>query len=421
VGLALIVAAVAMVLLLRRSLRADVEAAALVRAEEVGGALENVDGSVPVRDLEDEFVQVIGPGGEVIAASANVTGQPPLAMPEPGETLDLHTSFEDDPFIAVAWRADPNLVVVGRTIEGLEESTATVTGLLAIGAPLLLLFVGGVTWLVVGRALAPVESIRLEVDSISSSELHRRVPEPPTGDEVSRLARTMNRMLIRLQEGQARQRRFVSDASHELRSPIASIRQHSEVALAHPNETDPAHFAEVIRDENHRMQRLVEDLLLLARMDEGAGPGRNVVDLDDLVFEEVARVRGFTAKGLDVTRVSAGRVSGDRRMLGSLVGNLIENAVRHAATGVRIALEERDDRVIFTVDDDGDGIPVPDRERVFQRFVRLQEARDRDSGGSGLGLAIVAEVAVSHGGSATIDEAPGGGTRVVVSLPRAQG
>jgi signal transduction histidine kinase len=311
-------------------------------------------------------------------------------------------------------------IVVARSLEVVRESSQIVVGLLVIGIPLLLVVVGLVTWRVVGRSLAPVEAIRNEVETISTEELDRRVPVPASKDEIFRLAMTMNQMLERLEDGQLRQRRFVSDASHELRSPVASIRQHSEVALAHPNQSSAEELARVVLDEDLRMQRLVEDLLLLARMDEHRADARKVMlDLDDVVFEEVVRVRNLTKKSIDASGVSAGRVLGDRKQLTRLTGNILDNAVRHARTSVSVVLTEENHEVILQVDDDGRGIPPGDEERIFERFVRLQEARDRDTGGGGLGLAIVAEVAGAHGGTARVLKSRLGGARFEIRLPRA--
>ena len=299
------------------------------------------------------------------------------------------------------------------------DASDTLKAELAVAMPLLLLVIGVVTWRVVGRALSPVDAIRAQVEAISSRELHRRVSEPPGSDEISRLAATMNRMLDRLEAGRLRERRFVSDASHELRSPVATIRQHAEVAMSHPDQTDTRELAEIVLDEDARLQRLVEDLLLLTRIDEGTLELRaEPVDLDDLVFEEAKRLRGATDLRIDVGGVSAGRVQGDGEQLGRLIRNLTENAARHARTTIALALAERDGEVVLRVDDDGAGIEGGERERIFDRFVRLDEARDRDSGGSGLGLAIVREVAAFHGGSVDIVEGDLGGTGFEVRFPR---
>jgi signal transduction histidine kinase len=277
------------------------------------------------------------------------------------------------------------------------------------------------TWFAVGRALAPVEAIRRGVDEISAAQLHRRVPQPKADDEIGRLAATMNRMLERLESARNSQRRFVSDASHELRSPITTIRQHAEVALAHPDRTTTGELADVVLAEQHRMQGLVEDLLLLARADERVPLSRAPVDLDDLAFEEGHRLRSTTSKRVDTSEVSAARVRGDADALRRVFRNLGENAARHSASRVDIALADLGDDVVLTVDDDGPGIPESERERVLQRFVRLDEARSRDDGGSGLGLSIVDEVVRAHGGSMSITQSPLGGVRIQVTLPADEG
>jgi signal transduction histidine kinase len=426
VGVALAVAAVAMVVLLRRSLTSDVRAAATLRAEAVADALESGDVEAALSGGGDEeFVQVVDTSGDVVASSENLAGEEAVAHLRPGgsESLDA-VPFDDDPFLVVAVSggdADAPLVVMaGRSLEPVTESSRAVAGLLAAGVPLLLLIVGLVEWRIVGRALAPVESIRSEVEAISTRELHRRVPDPPGTDEIARLAATMNQMLERLERGRERERRFVSDASHELRSPVATIRQHAEVALAHPDGTSLEELAEVVLEEDVRLQRLVEDLLLLARMDEGSLVLASApVDLDDLLFEEAERVRGIRGLHVDVSGVSAGRVSGDRKRLATVVRNLGDNAARHAASAVAFSLVRRGDDVVLGVEDDGDGIPPAERERIFERFVRLEEARDRDSGGSGLGLAIVAEIAEVHGAKVSVGTGALGGARFEVRFPAA--
>jgi signal transduction histidine kinase len=425
VGVALLVASVALVLFLRRSLTEDARLAAQLRAETVADLLAAGSGfSVPLGAGEDEFVQVVSSNGEVVASSPNASGSDLVAQLQPGESERVEVPFEDDPFLAVAERVEAPTgtftVVAGRTLDAVEESTQIVVSLLAVGLPLLLLVVALVTSRVVGRALSPVEAIRSDVDEISTTELHRRVPVPPTGDEISRLAATMNRMLDRLQRGRDRQRRFVSDAAHELRSPVASIRQHTEVALAHPEAVPPKELARTVLDEDLRLQHLVEDLLLLARLDEGTEDERpQQVDLDDIVLEEVERIRQANGTTVDAGKLSGGRVEGDARRLTRLVGNLLENAARHARSTLAVSLQEEGGEVVLRVDDDGPGIRTEDRARIFERFVRLDQARDRDSGGTGLGLAIVAEVAALHGGTAKALESPLGGARFEVRFPRA--
>ncbi|WP_232075947.1 HAMP domain-containing sensor histidine kinase [Phytohabitans suffuscus] len=291
--------------------------------------------------------------------------------------------------------------------------------LLAVGLPVLLLVVGATAWRAIGRALAPVDAIRAEVDEITGTRLDRRVSRPASRDEVGRLADTMNRMLDRLERARDRERRFIADASHELRSPIAAIRQQAEVALAHPAAIPDRDLARAVHIEARRMQALVDDLLLLAQADEARLPFRRaVIDLDDLAFAEARRVRAdVPGLAVDVSNVSAVRVGGDPPALRRVLRNLGDNAARHARGQVAFGVAEVDGWALLWVDDDGPGVPVADRRRVFDRFVRLDDGRDRDGGGSGLGLAIVAEVVAAHRGAVALADGQLGGARVTVRLP----
>ncbi len=405
VGIALIVGGIALVGALRQTLITEVEEASRSEALAVANQLQSgAPLTLEVAGSDDEqLVQVLGPDNTVMASSGNVAGEPAVAQLLPGESARIVTPIDDDEFVVVAESAQtptgPRTVLVARALIGVFETTAVVTKLLIIGLPLLLAVVAVTTWFTVGRALAPVEAIRREVDEISAAQLHRRVPQPDTDDEIGRLAATMNRMLARLEDARNSQRRFVSDAAHELRSPITTIRQHAEVALAHPDQMTAEELAEVVLAEQQRLQRLVEDLLLLARADEHIAPPRAPIDLDDLAFEEARRLRSTTSLRVDTSAVSAARVSGDIDGLRRVVRNLGENAAWHAASRIEIALADRGDDVLLTVDDDGPGIPETERARVLERFVRLDEARSRNDGGSGLGLAIVDEVVRAHDGS----------------------
>ena len=238
--------------------------------------------ALDVAGSDEQLVQVMTPAGAVVASSPNVAGEPAVARLAPGQSARVITPLDNDAFIAVAESAQTadgqRIVVVARALVDVLDTTTAITRLLIIGLPVMVVVVALTTWFAVGRALAPVEAIRREVDEISAAQLHRRVPQPKADDEIGRLAATMNRMLERLEGARNSQRRFVSDASHELRSPITTIRQHAEVALAHPDRTTAEELADVVLAEQHRMQRLVEDLLLLARADErvplSRAPGR---------------------------------------------------------------------------------------------------------------------------------------------------
>jgi signal transduction histidine kinase len=422
VAIALVIGAAGLITALRRTMVDEVAEAARAQASDVVRQLEA--GRPPVLEVagaDEQLIQVMTPAGAVVASSPNMAGRPAVVRLAPGQSAQVVTPLDDDEFVAVAEGAQTSdglrVVLVARALVDVLDTTTVVTRLLIIGLPLLVAVVALTTWFAVGRVLAPVEAIRREVDEISAAQLHRRVPQPKVDDEIGRLAATMNRMLERLEGARNSQRRFVSDASHELRSPITVIRQHAEVALAHPDRITAVELAEVVLAEQQRMQRLVDDLLLLARADERVPLARDAVDLDDLAFEEGHRLRSTTSKRVDTSGVGAARVQGDADALRRMLRNVGENAARHASTRVDITLVERGDVVVLTVDDDGPGIPESERARVLQRFVRLDEARSRDDGGSGLGLSIVDEVVRAHGGSLSIEQSPLGGARITVTLP----
>jgi signal transduction histidine kinase len=426
VGLAMLLGGIGLVGHLRDSLTDEVRRATELRAREIAAELEGTRAvALGLPGEDDQWVQVLDGNGQVLASSAEVTGRPPIAELEPGDSAQVHVPFDDDPLLVAAASADTadgaRTVLVARTLDVVVESTRVVVVLLTLGLPVLLLIVGLTTWFVVGRTLRPVDAIRNEVDEISVAALHRRVPVPASTDEIGRLATTMNRMLDRLEGAQRRQRRFVSDASHELRSPVASLRQHAEVALAHPDRVTTTELAEVVLAEDLRLQQLVEDLLLLARVDEHSLQlAHRQVDLDDLVLDEARRLRQTTTLTIDTTGVSAARVEGDITALRRVLRNLGDNAARHARSRIAFALAEQNGTAVLGVDDDGPGIPVADRTRVFERFVRLDDARAQDAGGSGLGLAIVSDLVAAHRGSVTVSDSRLGGTRVETRL-RTQG
>ncbi|GGZ31928.1 two-component sensor histidine kinase [Streptomyces inusitatus] len=312
-------------------------------------------------------------------------------------------------------------VYAGAPLATEEGAVATVRDAMLIGLPPLLLIVGSVTWLVTRRALAPVEGIRREMAAITASaDLSRRVPEPGSRDEVARLARTTNETLAALEASEERQRRFVADASHELRSPIASLRTQLEVGAAHPELLDVPGAVE----DTVRLQQLAADLLLLARLDAGERPGLARVDLGALVREETSQRTASGAAGdraaVTVETADAGLdVDGSRSQLARVLGNLLDNAQRHAEAEVTASVRRDGRYVVLAVADDGEGVPEAERERIFERFVRLDDARSRDEGGAGLGLAIARDVAERHGGSLTVGRAATGGALFELRLPAA--
>ncbi|MFD3502320.1 sensor histidine kinase [Streptomyces sp. NPDC058678] len=302
-------------------------------------------------------------------------------------------------------------VYAGEALSAEQSAVNTALTVMLIGFPLLLTVVAVVTWLVTRRALRPVEGIRGEMAAITASEdLGRRVPVPDTHDEVARLARTTNETLAALETSVERQRRFVADASHELRSPIASLRTQLEVGAAHPELLD----LEGAVEDTVRLQHLAADLLLLARLDAGERPTGGRLDLAALAREETAG-----RPGVSVEAAEAVEVAGSRGQLQRVLTNLLDNARRHTRSAVTVSVRREGEWAVAGVADDGDGVPDGDRERIFERFVRLDDARSRDDGGAGLGLAIARDVAARHGGTLTVRAAPTGGALFELRLPLA--
>jgi signal transduction histidine kinase len=367
---------------------------------------------------DDVAVETERPGGEVVRVPGGLTARLPDVRPPTGgtavTTVDL--TEEAGPARLLVRDVGGTTVRVAGSLDDVRESAAALIRALALAVPLASLVLAGVVWWAVGRAVRPVEEIRAQVDSISAAHLDRRVPEPAGPLEITRLARTMNAMLGRLQRSAEQQRRFVADASHELRSPLARMRTELEVDRAHPASADPAATAGSVLDEVVSLQRLVDDLLLLARGDAGApdGPSHAPLDLDAVV----TRVAGRAPAQVDARDVRPAQVRGNAGQLAQAVTNLLDNAVRHARSRVTVTLDETDGRAVLVVADDGPGIPAQDHERVFGRFTRLDDARGARDGGAGLGLAIARDIAERHGGTLTL-EPDGPGARFVLSLPLA--
>jgi signal transduction histidine kinase len=305
-------------------------------------------------------------------------------------------------------------MLITASTDGIDNSVRRVKVLLWLAVPVVMAAAALLTWMLAGRSLRPVAAITARTREIRSSTLHERVPVPQSDDEIAALAQEMNTMLDRVQREDDRRRQFVSDASHELRSPIAAIRAQAEASLADARQRE---LAEGVLIEAERMSALVDDLLALARHDERQAPPRAVVDLDDIVYAEAARTRRVP---VDLAAVSAGQVRARADELTRVVVHLLDNAARHAASRVAVSLTTDDaGAVTLLVDDDGPGIPDDQRERVFERFVRLDDARARDAGGAGLGLAVVSTVVRSTGGEIVAEESPLGGARLRATFPPA--
>ncbi len=412
---------------LRRTLTEGVDDGLEARAIALGNT---AIAGAPLSDLavpgdDDQWVLVVDDGGRVAAAEASVPAgflvAPPrfdVALPAPdldGDPTVVAGAVTEpqsgETFRLASRRIDidgvPLRLHVGGRIDDIDEATSTLRDAMLLAVPVVSALLGALVWFLTGRTLAPVEAIRSTVDSMDGSSPGGRVPEPRGDDEIARLARTMNAMLVRTDHAAERQRRFVADAAHELRSPIARMRTHLEVDDPQPDR--------LLRDLDG-LRRLLDDLLQSARVDSGRSLRTEPVDLDDVVMRAVGDARAVNACRIDASGVSGAQVVGDADALRRVVDNLLDNACRHAAASVSVTLREVGDRAELGVSDDGPGIAPADRKRVFERFARLDDARTHGQG-TGLGLAICRDIVVAHGGAIDIDGGHGSGTRMLVLLP----
>jgi len=431
VAIVLVLASIGLVAVHRRQLTANVDLALAQRAQDLIALVQTAGlATVELGATEQEgFAQILSMEGDVIAFSPNLKGDPPLPIDyEAGTPETIRTvtglAVDDDVFRVLSrtvQMADGlGALHVGTTLDDVAESTEALTATLIVSIPVVVVLLAGLVWLLVGRTLKPVENIRKEVAGIGATDLHRRVPLSEAKDEIGRLAETMNTMLGRLEGSVERQQGFVGDASHELRSPLARMRSEIEVDLATaPENVDKARLQSLL-EEVVAVQRLVEDLLLLARLDADQLTVRvEPVDLDDLVLKEGRRLKADGRVAIDMSGVSGAQVTGDPHQLARAIKNLTDNAERHASHAVTFTLAESDGKAIFTIGDDGPGIPPGDADRIFERFVRVDDARGQATGGSGLGLAITREIIKRHGGIVELDTSHHPGARFVVTLPLA--
>jgi signal transduction histidine kinase len=428
VGVALTVGALFLVGLLRSRLDSAATTAAGLRATDIA-ALASSDAlpqTLALPGEESAFVQVIDADGRVVTSSENIEGEPAVIDRRPEGADELTFSAVVRPFherdrmriVALNARTSDGVVTVyaGESLERADETTSAISTVLIGGLPFLVILVGFVTWWAVGRTLRSVGAITAAMSEITATDLHRRVPEPRSRDEIGQLARTVNHTLERLDTAVDTQRRFVADASHELRGPLASLRADLEISVTHPGRTQWQIVARDTLTDVERLQHLTDDLLLLARMDARQTRHHEHVDLAAIVVDVAGRVRdehvAVEVSGAEHSVV----VGGDRDQLHRMVRNLVHNAHNHAASRVSVAISTTPSGVILTIGDDGPGIPVDQRRRVFERFVRLDDARTRDAGGTGLGLAIVHDIVSGHHGRIEIGQSDLGGAEFVIRL-----
>jgi signal transduction histidine kinase len=430
-ALMLAAAAIALVVIQRDALVKGIDESLRQRVENLQSDVASRGAATPLLgsdDSEDTFLQLLDGSGQVLGSSPNLSGEAAVAPALHSATAEVFGTQAVPPVspsdFRVLSRGLPGpqgllTLVVGKNLDDVQESARVLTDALAVLSPVLVGVLALLVWWVTGRTLHSVEEIRAEVDGMGGSDLGRRVSVPPADDEVSRLARTMNAMLERLELATQQQRQFASDASHELRGPLTRLRSELELAIAGPDSEPAAGRYQRLLGDTVQLQSLVEDLLFLARSDgRPTAQGGTVVDLDDLVLAEAKRLRALPGILVDTSAVGPARVRGEPRHLARALANLTANAVRHARTTVYLESREAGAQCQLVVADDGPGIPPDQVRAVFERFVRLDEARSRDDGGSGLGLAIVKEIVTRHAGTVVVTESPTGGACFTVTLPR---
>jgi two-component system, OmpR family, sensor kinase len=412
------------------SVDAGLRSRAQVLADAASGAQARnvVNANGKLIDPDEAFAQVLEASGEIIEASSAVADDALLSAAEASSIVEptfitRQIDPQDDPvrLLAVAVDGSPHaVVVVGATLGDVIEAEQRLLLVLGTIGPLAVLVTAGAGWLLAGAALRPVEEMRREAEAVSASEPSRRLPVPQTGDELARLATTLNSMLDRLQEALERERRFVDDASHELRTPLATLR--GEIDLALTRRRDAAELEASLRsaqEDVERLQRLTDDLLLLARTRGGRIPVHRVeTSLAVLLARTIHTVESQAAAAGVAIEVDAPDepVTLDPDRMEQALRNLLENAIRHTPPGgvVRVSGRRLDGTARFVVADSGPGFRPDLLSRAFEPFTR----GDADSGGTtgaGLGLSIVRTVAEAHGGSASAENSPGG-ARVTVDV-----
>ena len=433
-GLAVALAGLAVLLVTTLALALDhgLDMSARQTGQEVAALVDanRLPNPVPVA-AGTAVVQVVDARGRIVAASAGADRLVPLlqtaqaaqlARSHGGRMLDGRPYGLPELLRVVAVPGKRGETVIAAVSdEAVHDTLTTVAHVLVFGTPLLLLLMVWVSWLITGSTLRPITALRRGAEQVTAAGGPRGLPVPEARDEVHSLAVTLNDMLSRLATAQQRQRQFVSDTAHELRSPIASIRAQLEVALDHPESQKWEQTARDVLADTLRLSRLAEDLLALARLEERGGQARasgRPVDLAQLVTGLTGGyAQAPVAVVADVPALCP--VTGDADALRRMLVNLVDNAVRYANSRVTVVARPSGQEVLVTVTDDGDGIPACHAERAFERFTTLDDARARPDGdvsGAGLGLAIVRAIAHAHGGRAWLEDAEPG-LRAVVRLP----
>jgi len=414
------VAGVVVIEVVERHMTSQIDDALLADADFTDRLMTQGSGLPIGEGPTDLYVQFVSPDGRVAAAGAAAVGRPALGGPTARSGPRIVT--DSDPKLGQlrvltvrAPTSDSLTLVLARSTANVEDVHRALVRLLAWLTGGVTVVLGALVWVVVGRALRPVEEMRRTVDAISTENLADRVDPPGTRDELDRLAGTLNGLLERLEAAVRREQQFVADASHELRTPITAIRSILETETGDPDSVVTSRS--IALDELTGLQELVEELLVLASADGGAAAPAGPVDLDELVLAQASQMRRTTGLSIDTSQVSGGQVLGRDTDLGRLIQNLGANAARYATSTVAFTVRQTGSEVHLVVDDDGPGIAPEDRGRVFERFATGDPARSPERSGPGLGLAIASTIAAAHQGAIRAEDAPAGGARLVVTLP----
>jgi signal transduction histidine kinase len=422
-GLVLTMIAIGVDLTVRHAVRESVWHDAMEAARRVSALVEDHKPINPLTaDATIPLIQVVNSRGKVIHASPAALRMGPLSTVRPSspdgdleltscpprgdgclliEAIRVNAGTET--VVVYAGRSEP-AILRGHWFEVvLGAMVALLTALTALA-----------TWFMVGRTLRPTSAICAHLADITINDLSRRVPVPKGENEITRLAHTVNETLDRLEYSAEQQRRFSSDASHELRTPIAGLRNQIEAALMYPDDTEMEHTLRSMLRDTERLEDIIADLLLLARLGTGSAMVTQPVDLAQLVTAEVGRRSGPIRMRLTPGLV----VNGISMQLTRLLANLLDNAERYCENAIDVELTRDEGIAVLSVTDDGPGIAPEDRDKVFDRFTRLDTARSRDQGGTGLGLPIAHNIAVAHGGTLRIEDSKQG-ARFVLRLPLA--
>lgn len=432
VGLAVAqaVGSVGLVVALSVASRRALDRSAVATADQVvqlvaAGRLPN-----PIPVTGSESVQVVNARGEVLSASANGDRLTSLLTPDElraarrtpvtvsGARLGMSSSLRVT-VTPSGTRADAPVVVVAEPVADLTRSRHQLVTTLLVISPLLLLLLAVIAWRVIGAALRPVEGLRSAAERVSGTGDGERLPEPASRDEIHALAVTLNSMLDRLAAARDRERDFVANVAHELRSPLASLRLQLDVSRRHGPAPADDEVAADLAAEVDRLVAIVEDLLVLARLDAGeqlAAPHPVASPVVSLA-EATARAEATPGPRVTMGHADPGTLPLTELELDRVLANLLGNARRHAAGRVDVSFRVTHAERVLAVADDGPGIAEADHELVFARFARLDDARDRDRGGTGLGLSIVRELVRRRGGDVRLGESAKGGLLVEVTFP----